>query len=126
MNQLAQRPHLVQQPLGGAVDQSKQTLEPVHQFIEMLHSQSPGHALFRAVHVDQHWDVIAGDVFKQQGRAALLYHPIGDLGDFQIPTHGSSYPAQLSFVFQEGNEFPQVLEFHTSTMSSGMGIGRRR
>ena len=126
MNQLAQRPHLVQQPLGRTVDQPKQTLEPVHQFIKMLHSQGPGHALFRAVHVDQHRNVITGDIFKQQGGAALLYHPIGDLGDLQIPTHGSSYPAQLSFVFQEGDEFPQVLEFHMSTMSSGMEIGRPR
>ena len=82
MNQLAQRPHLVQQPLGGTVYQSKQALEPVHQLINMLHSQSPGHALFRAVHVDEHRDVITGDVFKQQGGAALLDHPVGDLGDF--------------------------------------------
>ena len=126
MNQLAQRPHLVQQPLGRTVDQPKQTLEPVNQFIKMLHSQGPGHALFRAVHVDQHGNVKTVDIFKQQRGAALPLQQIEDVENLQIPTPGGSYAAQQSFVFQGSDEFPRVLEFNMSTLPGGMEIGRLR
>jgi len=45
-------------------------------------------------------------MLEEQGRAALLHHPVGDFGDFEDRIDFDGYPRQFAFGFKKGNKFP--------------------
>ena len=112
LHQLSQSAELVHQAFGGALGQPQQALHPLHQGVEVVHAQSPSHPAVGGEHIHQNGHIGAGDVLKEEGRAAGLDHPVGDFGDFQVPGYLGLDAVEVALAFEEGDVFSEVFEFH--------------
>src|SRR3990172_5926101 len=74
------------------------------ELLEMGDAEGESHALGGAEGIDQQRDLLADDIFKQQGGTAALHHPVGDLGDLQFRLDRMCYALELAGLLQNLNE----------------------
>ena len=104
--QLAERAHLVDEPLRRL--QLEDLAELVGEVVELLDAERHAHALLGAELVDQQRMRGALRVLEQERRPAGLDDAVDDLGDLEVGVDLGGDADELALLLEEGDPFAQV------------------